>query len=121
MPEIIYQDIIYQWIDLVWLPIGYITVHKQHRIKTLAFILLCIFTMRSQISIMDSIGYGQNGIVSIMSSNLYERGLVAYGIIISIFLLLAHFSPATKPIVFLAIMLSIYISALCGTMILFAL
>lgn len=114
-------DLIYQWIDLIWLPITFFAVHKRLRVKSLIFTVMCIFTMRTQIAIMDSIGYGESGILGIMDSSLYHRGLVSYGLVIVLFLILTYFSPRIKAEVFLAAMLSEYILAVCGTMLLFVL
>lgn len=85
------------------------------------FVLMCAFTMRIQIEIMESIGYGESGILNFMDSSLYNRGLVSYGIVMVLFLILTYFSPRIKAEVFLAAMLSEYILAVCGTMILFTL
>lgn len=109
-------DLIYQWIDLLWLPLSWFVVHKHQRFMTLGFLLTGILTMRTQIEIMESIGY-PTGILPLLHSGLYERGLVTYGVIFGLFLLLAHFSKKTASIVFFAATLSIYIFSLCASMI----
>ena len=107
---------IYQWIDLIWLPVGWFAVHKQHRLPMAAFIVTCIVTMRTQIELMDGIGY-ETGILPLMDSDLRTRGLIIYGIIIALFLLAAHYSPRTSKMVFLAASITVYIFAFCASMI----
>lgn len=109
------QSLIYQWIDLLWLPIGLIAVHKGQRIKTTLFILTCIFTLRTQIELMESTGY-PDGILKLVPLGLYERGLIFYGLLIMLFLILAHLSPNTKGVIFLAAALSLYILGFCISM-----
>lgn len=107
---------IYQWIDLIWLPVGWFAVHRQHRLHMAAFIVTCLVTMRTQIELMESIGFGE-GILKLMDSPLRTRGLVIYGVVIALFLLAAHYSPRTSPIVFLAASISIYIFTFSASMI----
>ncbi len=109
-------DLLYQWIDLLWLPIGWFAVHKRFRLKTIIFLLSCIFTLRMQVELMESMDK-PTGFLTFMDSHVYERGLVVYGILITLFLLLAHFSPRTREIVFLAAAINIYIFSLCLSMI----
>lgn len=113
-------ELIYQWIDLVWLPVGWLAVHKNHRIQTAAFILTCIFTLRLQVELIELTGY-DTGFLPFMDSAVYTRGLVVYGVIIALFLILAHFSPKTRSIVFFAAALSIYFFAFCVSMVIMVL
>lgn len=108
--------LIYQWIDLIWLPIGWFAVHKGHRWYMLAFLVTCIATLRTQTELMDGIGYPA-GILHLMDSPVRTRGLITYSVIFTLFLLLAHYSRGTRGIVFLAAALSIYIFAFCLSMV----
>ena len=110
------MDLFYQWIDLIWIPIAMVVVHKRQVLKSIAFILACILTLRTQIEIMESIDRA-NGILGWVDMGLYERGLIIYGLLIGVFLILAHFSPRTHGAVFLAAILSLYILGLCASMI----
>ena len=105
-----------QWIDLLWMPVALLMAHKGHRLMAAAFVLICVFTLRLQIELMESIGYGQ-GIWRLLDASLYTRGLICYGIVIAFFLVLARFSPGTMKVVFLAAGLSLYIFAAALTMI----
>ncbi|AGH99016.1 hypothetical protein [Micavibrio aeruginosavorus] len=107
--------LLYQWIDLIWIPIAMVVVHRGQVLKSLAFILACILTLRTQIEIMTSIGK-PNGILGWLDMGLYERGLIIYGLLIGVFLVLAHFSPHTRGVIFLAATLSLYVMGLCVSM-----
>lgn len=108
-------DLLYQWIDLLWIPVGLVTVHKGQRLLTTGFILVCILTLRTQIELMGSIDR-DGGLLGFWNAGLYERGLVIYGFLIALFLILAHFSRNTKGVIFLAASLSIYILGFCVSM-----
>jgi hypothetical protein len=109
------QTLIYQWIDLLWVPIGLIASHRGQRIKTTIFVLTCVFTLRTQLELMDSIGH-PDGFLGLWSLGLYERGLIFYGLLNMIFLILVHLSPSTKGVIFLAAMISLYILGFCVSM-----
>lgn len=111
------SDNIYHYIDFVWLPVTFLVVHKGHRLLALAFVLTTLVTFRIQVELMEWTGYG-TGFLPIMESSIFARGMVIYSVIIMFFLLLAHYSPNTKQIVFFAASLSIYILAFCLSMLL---
>jgi hypothetical protein len=108
------SDIIYQWIDLIWLPVGWFFVPRKFRVKMIAFILTCIVTLRLQVEMIESTG-NPTGFLSIMESSIFARGLIIYGIIIGLFVLLAHFSPGTRRVVFMLAAINIYFFTLCLT------
>ena len=114
------QDLIYQWIDCLWLPLGLVTVRRGQRLMTLAFIGSCILTLRTQLELMDGIGYS-HGLMGFLSFGLYERGLVIYGLVIGVFLILARLSPKTKGAIFLAAIITLYIFAFCTSMLIMTL
>lgn len=109
------QTLIYQWIDLLWLPIGLIAAHQGQRLATSVFILTCIVTLRTQLEIMAEIDHPQ-GFFGLWNLGLYERGLIIYGLLITLFLILVHLSPRTKGVIFLAAMISLYILGFCVSM-----
>lgn len=111
---------IYQWIDLIWLPLGWFVVRKRHRFMTVAFIATCILTLRTQAELIDSTGYA-TGFLNLMDSPVLPRGMVVYGIIIMLFLILAYYSPRTKNVIFFAAALSIYILAFCLSLLIMSL
>jgi hypothetical protein len=110
-------NLIYQWIDLIWIPVAWFVVHRQHRWYAVALAATCSLTLRTQVELMRSIGH-DTGMLHFMNSDIYARGLIAYGVVVGLFLLLSHFSQATAKIVYFAACLSVYIFAFCGTMVL---
>lgn len=110
---------LYQWIDLLWLPVALVTVHKGQRVLVVAFMLVCILTLRVQVELMHSFGK-PGGFTGLLESGAYERGLVTYGIVFALFLILAYFSPRTQGVVFLAATLTIYILTFCLSMLVMA-
>lgn len=110
---------LYQWIDLLWLPVGLFTVHQGQRVLTAIFMLTCILSMRAQVELMQSFGK-PGGFTGILQAGAYERGLVVYGIVFTLFLILAYFSPRTKGVIFLAALLTIYILSFCLSMLVMA-
>lgn len=103
-------QLVYQWIDFIWLPVGLIVVNKKQRIMTVAFILTCLLTLRTQVEIMESIDFN-TGILPFMKSSMLSRGMVIYSIVIALFLILAYYSPFTRGYIFFACVLTIYIFA----------
>ncbi len=96
-------SLIYQWIDLLWLPLGFFAVAPKFRWLTLGFIAACLLMMRMQIELMVYTGY-ETGILPFMTSHIQTRGLLTYGI-------LANFSNRTQKVVFLAASITIFIAA----------
>ncbi|MCB9988190.1 MAG: hypothetical protein H6868_02520 [Rhodospirillales bacterium] len=111
---------IYQWVDFLWLPAAWFVVHKHQRWFVLGFIFVCLLTFRTQVELMESIGYG-TGILALMKSSVYNRGLIIYSIIFALYMILAYFSPGTQKVIFFAASLSIYILAFCFSMIMMTL
>lgn len=101
------MDIFLEHIDWIWLPIGWFAVHKQHRLKTAVFIIVCILTLRLQVELFEEIGH-PTGTLSIMDSHVLDRGQIIYAVFIMLFLIIAHFSARTEKIIFFAACLSVY-------------
>jgi hypothetical protein len=111
------MDLIYQWIDLLWLPLVFYAVHKQHRLLALGFLASCMLMMRLQIEIMEGIGYG-NGIVGLMQSSGHTRALMVYSLAYFVFFIMAYYSPGSRPIIFFAACLAIFFFAFFASMLL---
>lgn len=108
-------ELFYQWIDFIWLPVGWFLVEKEQRLKVALYFLICIFTLRTQIELMESIDF-PNGILGWVKFSLYHRGLVIYSLINVAFLAALHHFPATKGVFLIAFMLSVYVAAFCVSM-----
>lgn len=99
-----------QWLDLVWLFVTPLIVHKGQRIKALAFMILCMVVLRLQVGIVESTGFIK-GFTGFLDWELMTRGFVVYGIFNLIYLLLSYFSPYTRGPIYLAASLSIFFMA----------
>ena len=99
-----------EWLDAVWIPVAALVVHKGQKLKAVAFVVLCMMVMRLQIEIVESTGF-RKGFTGLMDASLYHRGLIVYGVFITIYLLLSYFSPYTKGVIYLAASISIFFMA----------
>lgn len=113
-------NILYQWLDLIWLPVAWFVVHKKHRGMALAFVAACILTLRTQVEMMRMSGL-ETGILPLLDGPLLSRGYIVYGIVICLFLILAYFSQTTEKMIFFTAVLSIYIFAVCISMVIMVL
>ena len=67
-------SLIYQWIDLLWLPLGFFAVAPKFRWLTLGFIAACLLMMRMQIELMVYFGkFFQQNAESRVFSGLYRH------------------------------------------------
>ncbi len=116
----LFKTFIYPWIDLLWLPLAWVSVHRAQRWLAMAFVLGCIGTLRLQYELLVSIGYGR-GLLGWLPLNPFSRGLIAYGLFITVFLILSHYSPRTGGVIYMGAALSMYIFAFAASMALMAL
>ena len=98
------------WLDVIWIPVAALAVHNGQRLKAVAFVVLCMMVMRLQIEIVESTGF-RKGFTGLMDASLYHRGLIVYGVFITIYLLLSYFSPYTRGVIYLAASISIFFMA----------
>ena len=107
-----WETVLFNHIDLLWVPVALFCLHKGQRLKAVLFVLVCAFAMRLQIELMQSIGYGR-GFFRLMDTPLYIRGLVTYSVFILGFFIMSHFSPKTDSFVYIAASITIFIAAFC--------
>ena len=107
---------ILQYIDLLWLPLGLLTMHKQHRGWAIGFFIGCMLMMRLQAELMVSTGY-DNGFLGLLEMGAHRRGQITYSIFYVIYIALAVYSPGTKGPIFMAASISIFFAALFTSMI----
>ncbi|USO04054.1 MAG: hypothetical protein H6853_01895 [Rhodospirillales bacterium] len=103
---------LFEWIDLLWVPVALLCLHKGQRLKGAVFVLACAFIMRLQIQLMEEIGFG-NGFLGLLDTPLYARGLVTYSLTILIFFLLSYYSPNIDKFVHVAASITIFTGAFC--------
>jgi len=104
------QLFVAEWLDVVWLLLAPVVVHKGQRVKAFAFVLLCMLMLRLQVEIVQSTGF-ERGFTGLLDWALMTRGFVVYGFFTGIYLLLSFFSPFTKGVIYLAASLSIFFVA----------
>ena len=66
---------ILQWIDLIWLPLMMLVVHKDQRLIAIGFFAACALMMRLEIELMTSTGF-ITGMLPLMESHIHYRGLI---------------------------------------------
>ncbi len=102
---------IYEWIDLLWIPLVLVVVHRRHWVFAIGFVLACALMLRLQTDFLVSMGY-ETGIVPWLSSDVFDRGLIVYSIFTGLYLLLSAFSPGSFASVFLGASISIFMAAM---------
>ncbi len=107
-------DFLYLWADILWLPVAFIIVHKHHRWWAVGFIICSMILIRLQAEMMTFIGYDR-GIMGIMDSNVYSRGLIISSIFYILFFIMAHYSKDTKGVIFMAACLTIFFAIFVTT------
>lgn len=103
---------LFQWIDLLWLPVAMLVVHPGQRLMAGGFALACALLMRLQVELMQEIGYPR-GFLPILQSDLFNRGLITYGIFLLAFLLMSYYSKETDRFVYMAASITILTIAFC--------
>lgn len=106
------MEYILNWLDLAWVPVALIALHKGQRIKSVLFILSCMLTLRLQVDLMRDINY-PNGVFNLLDIPLLHRGFLVYGVFIAIFLILSHISREKDPYIFIAASISVFTAAFC--------
>jgi hypothetical protein len=103
---------LFQYIDLLWVPVALICGHGMQKIKATIFVLCCALMMRLQIQMMNELGY-PDGFFNVWDAPLYTRGLLTYSVFILIFMILSYYSPRTNGFVYVAASISVFIAAFC--------
>lgn len=101
---------IFNNIDLVWIPVAMVTVHEGQRIKAAVFCAACYIFLRLQIETLESFGF-PNGMFGLLNMDLFMRGLLTYGLMTTIFLLLSIWSPGARGVIFMAACISLFFTA----------
>lgn len=100
-------EILYYWIDIIWLPIIFLSVHKNHRWWALGFAVSSLVITHLLIETMVYIGY-ENGLMGIIKAHVQTRSLIVSSAYYTIFLLMARYSKNTQGVVFMAACLSFF-------------
>ncbi|MCD8497375.1 MAG: hypothetical protein LRZ85_04405 [Alphaproteobacteria bacterium] len=101
---------IYPYLDLLWLPVAMLAVHRHQRLIVLAFMAACMVMMRLLVELVQSLGYPY-GIVGLLDAPLLERGAAVYSLFYLLYLLIVRFSPSSYKVVLLAASITIFFAA----------
>jgi len=85
------MNFILQWIDLIWLPLGWFAAHKGQRPCVLTYVFLCVLMLRLLAETVIGMGY-PNGAFGYLKMPVLERGLIVYSVFNMIYLMVAHYS-----------------------------
>lgn len=102
----------FDWIDLLWVPVALLTMERGKKIFTCLFVLSCSLLLRLQVELLQQMHYPR-GIIGLMKTDVFTRGLVAYGAAIALFLVLAHYSKGGDKNVHIAASITILIGVFC--------
>lgn len=105
------QVTLYPWADALWLLVVLFALHARHRIIAVFFILGGMVMMRMQVELMEVIGY-PTGILNILDSHAFDRGLMTYSVFYLLYTLLMYFSAGSLRVVSVAASISIFFMAL---------
>jgi hypothetical protein len=103
---------LYQWIDLLWVPLALVLMERGKKLFTCAFVLSCVLLLRLQIELLQQLGYGR-GFLGLLESAIYPRGLITYGVFTGLFIFLAYYSKGADKNVHIAASITILIAAFC--------
>lgn len=101
-----------QWIDLLWIPAGFIAAERGKRLFTAAFAGACVLLLRLQVELLHGIGFS-NGFMGFMTSPVLYRGMFVYGFFILLLLVLAFYSKGSDKNIHIAASITLMIAAFC--------
>lgn len=96
-------------IDLIWVPIALIVAVKGQRLMAAGLAISCALALRMQIQLIETLGLEKVD-WGLLESDRLVRGQIGYSILIALYLILVHFSPQTRSVIFLAATLSLFFS-----------
>ncbi len=105
-----FQTPFFQWIDLLWIPIVLLGLHKEQKVCAVVFVLACVVLLRFQVELMQQIGY-PNGILPLLETPLFVRGLISYSVFTVLFILISRLSPGTNKHVYVAASITLFFAA----------
>jgi hypothetical protein len=108
-------EIIYRWIDVLWLPLVFFFVSKRHRMMLLSFILISMVVMRLQIEIIESTGFNF-GFLGLSTLSVHARAMIVYTISYLILFISDLFLPKIEKIGFMSLCLAVFFMAFFTSM-----
>lgn len=101
------MDFVLQWIDLAWLALAWCVARKDQRGWVLGFFIASMLMMRLLAELMTSIGY-PDGIVGLMDTPVYTRGLFVYSIAYAVYMIVLRYSMNAKGTLLMAVSLAFF-------------
>lgn len=105
------MDLIFQWIDLVWLLLVFVTLKRKNWVCGVGYVLSCVFMLRMQVELMVSVGYPY-GFLPFMSSDVFTRGLAVYGALFVVYFLWAYHLKNVLPVIFMGHSIALFVMGL---------
>lgn len=105
----------FEWVDLIWLPVILLVVKKHQRLVSVGFFVSCALMMRLQVELVASTGY-MHGFLNILNSDIFSRGLATYSVFYLLYCGLMIYSPGTRGSILLAGAISIFFAAILVSM-----
>lgn len=103
-------SILYNWLDLIWIPITFIVLPRIQWLEALIVIICSSIMLRLQIEVVETYGRVQ-GWTGWLPYDAYHKGLVTYSVIIAIYILLMLFLVKNKWKAHFLLSLSIFFNA----------
>lgn len=103
---------VFQWIDLIWVPLVFAVVDKTQRWKATGFVLGCILALRLQNELLEEF-HLSSGLLPFLDSPVFTRGIIVYGVFILLYLWLSKYYKHFDPFIFLAASLTLFGIAFC--------
>ena len=104
------SSIIYNWLDLIWIPITFIVLPRIQWLEALTVIICSSIMLRLQIEVAEIYGKGV-GWTGWLPYDPYHKGLVVYSVIIAIYFLLMLFLVKHKWKAHFLLSLSVFFNA----------
>lgn len=114
------MQILFQWLDFLWLPLGLVCVRKDQRLWVAGFIFMSMIMMRLQVELMDWTGFS-HGFLGLLNWSAHMRGLAVYSFFYMLYLLWAIFSPFAKNTILMAGSISVFFMAATTAMVIMCL
>lgn len=102
-------SMVINWLDVIWLPVVFFMVQPRLRWIAIGFVTCCILMLRMQYELLKEFDLEKEGVPGLLKSNPFHRGLITYSIMILLYVLLTVFSQRTRPEVYLAASITIFI------------
>lgn len=108
-------ELIYRWIDILWLPLAFFLVQRHQRWWAIGFIVSSMLVMRLQVEIIESTGFNF-GFLGLSQLQAHTRGIFVYSFFYTLFLIFTHFSPNTRGVMLMATCLTLFFMAFFSSM-----